>query len=51
MASAMQPGANELASNFSTGIGSTPTLQASPPSSAFGLEQQTPVVGVMPIGH
>jgi hypothetical protein len=51
MASVMQPGANELASNFSTGIGSTPTLQPSAPSSAFGLEQQAPVVGVMPIGH
>ena len=51
MASAMQPGANELASNFSTGIANTPTLQAGAPSSAFGLEQQAPVVGVMPIGH
>jgi hypothetical protein len=51
MASVMQPGANEFASNFSTGIANTPTVQASTPSAAFGLEQQSPVVGVMPIGH
>lgn len=51
MASVVQPGANELASNFSTGITNVATAQPTTPPSAFAHDQATPVVGVMPIGH